>query len=568
MRGLLDKFRRLLTVQDKFAALRLLLMMGVGAGLEVIGISVVMPVVAVLSKPELLTENRWLNVFYRHLNPGSLSGFLLVMCLVVIAFFIVKNLFLAWMTYEQSAFIYDKAKILGQRLYANYVRTGYAFHLRYNSSELLNNLNQLELIISGVLLPVLLIASELAVVIALGCVLLIFTPWSTVCAGTALLLAAALFYWPLRSYSTRTGKKRYNANREIFQCIMQGIGGIKETKVGNCEGYFIERHDEAQERFSSAGKMLYFTGQLPRLFLETFIVVLAMAIIIGFVYSGMPSGTILLSITLLAAALFRMLPSVSRIQYNLVRIRQSIAVFDAIYHDLTQLVPEQNHIETGNPAEPIRFRNVIRFAAVDFSYEPGPPPVLRQFSLEIPRLASVALVGQTGSGKTTLVDLLLGLLKPTAGKITVDGRDIEENLPSWRALIGYVPQFIYLTDGSVRENVAFGIPPEKIDDDRVRECLRIAQLDAFVETLPEKLATSIGEGGKRLSGGQRQRIGIARALYRKPEILVLDEATSALDNETERAFVEALDTLKGKMTILMIAHRLSTVENCDMTIRL
>ncbi len=566
MRQLLDKFRKLLTPADKFAALRLLAAMCVGAGLEVIGISVLMPVVAVLSKPELLTENRYLRFFYGHLNPGTMQGFLLVMCGIVIVFYLLKNAFLTWMTGQQSAFIYRKAESLARRLYANYINTAYPFHLRHNSSELLNNINQLEQIISGVLLPLLLILSELAVIAALTAVLLIFTPWSTLCAGTVLLLVAAALYWPLRKYSTRTGEIRYRAGQEIFQCIMQGIGGIKETKVNNCEAYFIRCHDAAQHRFCTAGLKLYFTGQLPRLFLESFIVMLAMAVIMVFVWCGTPSGTILLSVTLMAAALFRLLPSVSRIQYNFVRIRQSFSAFDAVFRDLTGLVPENTVPPESVP--PVTFQHAIRFESVNFGYAPDQPPLFHRFSLEIPRLASVALVGTTGCGKSTLVDLMLGLLKPDAGKITVDGRDIEENLVSWRSLTGYVPQFIYLADGTIRENVAFGIPPEEIDDERVWECLKTAQLDGFAASLPGGLSAEIGERGTRLSGGQRQRIGIARALYRKPEVLILDEATSALDNETERAFVEALNALKGKMTLVMIAHRLSTVEKCDRIIRL
>ena len=566
MRALFEKFRVLLTPADKFAALKLLVLMAVGAGLEVVGVAMLMPVVAVISKPELLHENRCLAWFYRWFNPGSLSGFLVVMCGVVIAFFLFKNLFLGWMTYAQSAFIYRKAESLGRRLYANYIHAPYSFHLRHNSAELLNNINQLEQIISGVLLPVLLILSELAVIAALTIVLLIFTPWTTLIAGSVLAATCLLLYWPFRTLNIRTGREYYLAHQQIIQCVMQGLGGIKETKTGNCEPYFIRRHDAAQRRFSDSGLMLYFAGQLPRLFLEAFIVVLAMSVIVGFVWRGIPSGTILLSLTLLTAALFRMLPSVSRIQYNLSRIRQSLPAFDAVFADLTELPPEIP--VSSAPVEPFPFERSIRLESVTFRYQPDQPPVLRDFSFEIPRFASVAVVGATGCGKTTLIDLILGLLKPESGRVTVDGRNIAENLPGWRSLIGYVPQAIYLLDGSIRENITFGLPAETVPDSKIWECLRLAQLDGFVRSLPLQLDSPVGEHGSRLSGGQRQRIGIARALCRNPRFLVLDEATSALDNETERAFVEALAALKGKLTILMIAHRLSTVQDCDLRISL
>ena len=276
---------------------------------------------------------------------------------------------------------------------------------------------------------------------------------------------------------------------------------------------------------------------------------------------NVPHGTILLSFSLLLAAMSRMLPACSRINYNFTVIRQNLAAAQTVF-DALQTPPEQ---VTGTTS--LTFEKEITVEDITFGYRSG-TPVLKNFSMTIPRLSSVALTGTTGSGKSTLVDLILGLLKPESGTIKTDGRNIEENLSSWRQKIGYVPQFIFLRDSSIRENIAFGVPPEEIDDEKIWKSLQMAQLDSFVRMLPEQLESFVGDNGIKLSGGQRQRIGIARALYREPEILLLDEATSALDNETEQAFVDALKTLHGQLTIVMIAHRLSTVAHCDISVDL
>ena len=310
--------------------------------------------------------------------------------------------------------------------------------------------------------------------------------------------------------------------------------------------------------------LLYFSGQFPRLAFETLVVMLAMGLLAALTAAGVAAGTILLTAALLAMAMFRLLPAVSRVQYNLVRIRQGLCSFDTVFHDLTRLAPERR----AETAPPLVFRRTLTVEHLTFRYEPGRAPVLQDFQAEVPYHASVALVGATGCGKTTLADLILGLLTPESGRIAVDGRDIRENLASWQKLVGYVPQNVYLVDGTIRENIAFGLLPEEIDDRRIAECLTLAQLETFIASLPDGTRTMVGEQGVRLSGGQRQRIGIARALYRRPEVLILDEATSALDVETEQAFIDALRTLKGKLTILMIAHRLSTIEHCDQVIRL
>jgi len=309
----------------------------------------------------------------------------------------------------------------------------------------------------------------------------------------------------------------------------------------------------------------YFLGQLPRFSIEALVVTLGMGTLVMFIYSGMSMGSILLTLSLLAVSMIRLMPSMSRIQYNLALVRQTVFSFDEIFKDLTS-IPQENK----NPAaSAVTLKDRIRLDEITFAYETDSGKnIFENYSLEIPCRASVAIVGPTGCGKTTLVDIILGLLKPDSGAVLVDGRNIEENLASWQKSIGYVPQSIFLTDNSIRSNVAFAVEETRIDDERIRECLKIAQILDFIESLPEGINTKIGERGVRFSGGQRQRIGIARALYHNPEVLVLDEATAALDNETEKAFVDAIKTLHGKLTIIMIAHRLSSTKNCDTVIQI
>ena len=564
MLKLLREIRVLMTPADKAVMLALIALMVIGGGLEIIGISILMPVVAVLTKPELLEQNRFLAMFYQLANPSSLSGFLLTLCGVIIVFYILKNLYLLLLTYWQSKFIYDKAYRWSVRLYENYLKTEYSYHLNHNSSELLNNINLLCNITTGVLLPLMMLISECIVIAAIVGMLMCFMPFTTLGAGAVLLLLAVGLYLPFKRYNFGLGRVQMEEAQAVFQSLMQGIGGIKEVKVRNLEERFGALYAGNQRARYRAEMLLYFSGQFPRLTLETLVVVLAMMLLALFTVAGMASGTILLTVSLLAMAMFRLLPAVSRVQYNLVRIRQTLCSFDAIYHDLTRLPRE----EKADIAPPIRFREMLRIENITFAYEPQGRPVLRNFSAEIPCLSSVAFIGATGCGKTTLADILLGLLKPQSGRITVDGRDIRENPASWQRQIGYVPQNIYLLDGTIRSNIAFGVPEQEIDEDRIAECLEMAQLRSFVDSLPEGVETPVGELGVRLSGGQRQRIGIARALYCRPEVLMLDEATSALDVDTEQALIDALNLLKGRLTILMIAHRLSTIEQCDRVIRL
>lgn len=565
MLKLLREISRLLTRQEKFFCLLMVVMMAMGAVLEVLGISLVMPVVALLTNPQLLNSNRFLYRVYVFLNCSSVNNFILVMSCVLIIVYFFKNTFLSFSNYCQLWFVSKKSGDLGRQLFNKYIMAPYRFHLEHNSAELLNNINMIEQISMGVLLPLLMLATEIIIICAIFIFLMFYSPIVTAVLLVVIVLTTLLLYYPLRNYNLKLGEKMRNHGQNVFQYVMQGMDGIKEIKVRNCEDFFSEGYQKNQVEYYKALRMQRFCGDFPRFFIEAFVVMLGMGILAFFVSKGMNSGEVILKISLLAMAMFRLMPSMSRVQYNLARIRHSMCVFDKTYVDLTILESEKKSILNSTP---IVFENNILLKNISFRYNERQDYILHDFNLEIPFKSSVALVGQTGCGKTTLVDIILGLLKPLNGEVLVDGGNIQDNLLSWQTQVGYVPQNIFLLDDTIFANVTFGTPENEIDEDRVCECLRISQVLDFVETLPDGLDTTVGENGLRLSGGQRQRIGIARALYHNPEVLILDEATSALDNETEKAFVDALKNLHGKLTIIIIAHRMTTVEHCDKIVKM
>jgi ATP-binding cassette subfamily C protein len=552
-----------LTVGERLKVLALIVLMVIGALMELVGLGLVMPVIAVLAKPELMVQNKFLRVIHEVVNPSSDHQFILLLCAVVAVVYLGKNLFLLFLTRRQARFVFTKAAELGSRLFELYLSTPYSYHLRRNSSVFMNNITMIGKVAFNVLMPAMMLATEAVVIVVIFGTMLFFAPLLAMGLAFVSGLLAILLHFIMRTYNSNIGVRLNRHRLEITRDIMQTFEGIKECKLLNCESVFSSRHAAHQRLLRQAEAEQHVAGQIPRFSIEAFVVVTGMGALAALVLCGVATGSIFLRLSFVAIAMIRLMPSLSRINYNLSTMRHTLPAFDAIMHDLDGL-----HLPALPKAPALSFSQSIRLENITFTYEGSDSTVVSGFSLEIPRNSSLALVGQTGCGKTTLLDIVLGLLKPSQGRILVDGRDIEENLPSWQRRIGYVPQVIHLMDESLRINVAFGVPTATIDDAKVRRCLETAQLWNFVESLPEGLETIIGERGVRLSGGQRQRLGIARALYHDPEVLALDEATSALDSDTEKAVVEALKTLHGKFTIIMIAHRLTTVQGCDNIVNL
>lgn len=560
MRNVITKLRRIIPPESKFFAVFLILMMGTAAIFELAALVLLMPLVLSVSNSNTIHEKKYLSFAYSFLNCSSITQFIVILAVGIIVFSILKTAFNYWLIRCQSRFIADLTTILTRNLVSNYVAAPYTFHLDIGTGELLNRVQNIRQLLAQVCQSVMLVFSEALVATVLLVAICIIVPVAALFIFLLGLLSL-LVYLPVRKRIERLGEEQFFWSGKYNKAILQAFATIKEVKLSCDETYFVNSVVETRSNLCKAEKQNYDLSQTPRLLIELVAMILAMGTLIFMIsiYTSLPD--IIMYAAVLIAAMFRIMPSITRIQYNLVNIRGGVFTLNKLYADLTDFQREN----LGQASGPLNFKTSLKIQNLCFGY--GEQPVFINFSTEVRVNESVAFVGPSGSGKTTLADLIMGFLQPDSGQILVDGKNIFENLKEWRKKIGYVSQNIYLLDDTIRSNIAF-CREEDIDDERVTKAMKMSQIHNFVQTLPEKENTRIGEMGNRLSGGQRQRLAIARALYQNPELLILDEATSALDNETEKAFIDALQTLKGSLTIIMIAHRLSSIQYCDRTIRL
>ena len=561
---LIGRLSVLLTARERRQAAALFGLMMVGAMLEMLGVGAIPAFVTLLSDPTGLDRLPAAQRLAVWLGADTPERLVIVGAVALFVLFAVKNLYLVALSWVQARYVYNRQVAVAQRLLWRYLRAPYTFHLQRNSAELLRASNQdaMEVVGSG-LIPLLTLAMEALTVTAVLGLLLYFEPLTSAVAFTILGGSTAIFLRVLRRRTLRYGQQMHESRLGMLKAVNEGLGGIKVTRVLGRERDFFDAFAGASATYSRTGRMRQVLMEVPRLFLETAGIggLLGVAVLLS--WQGRPATALVPTLALLAVAVVRMIPSFNRITNALNSIRYGRAAIDAVYHDLTVEMPGETP-----QAEAIPLRDAIRLDGVTFTYPGSDTPSLSGVTLTVRRGESVGFVGPTGSGKTTLVDLVLGLLAPDEGRVTVDGVDIRGRERAWQRNVGYVPQDVYLTDDSIRRNVAFGIAEADIDDAAVWRAVDAAQAREFVDRLPEGLATLVGERGVRLSGGQRQRLGIARALYHDPAVLVLDEATSALDHETEAAVMDAVEHLRGERTILMIAHRLTTVEACDTVVLL
>ena len=402
-----------------------------------------------------------------------------------------------------------------------------------------------------------------------------FTIWLMlvlVDAFTAVVVAGimgAMMYGIIKAFRRNISKQAKIQNdfaAEYIKCVNQGLGAIKETKVMRKEKYFLEEFSRTYQQYGEANRKYLFNNQLPRMIIETMVVSGLLVMIVAKLAMGSTPEEIVPLLGVLALAAFRLMPSANRIVnlFNTIKFQQPL--FYELYPELMDIKERQESRKESyylSVQPKLKFEKSIQVNKLRFAYPEGREDVLQDVSFSIGKGDFAGIIGPSGAGKTTFVDILLGLLKPSDGNIKVDGQDIFDNIRSWQANLAYVPQSIYLIDGSVKENIALGVAPENIDNARIEKSLHMAELYDFVSDLPEGMETRVGERGVKLSGGQRQRIGIARALYQQPEVLILDEATSALDNDTEKSITDTILKFKGQITIIAIAHRLSTLAECD-----
>jgi len=496
------------------------------------------------------------------LFPDTLSDErrLLLIIAVVIVLYVVKNLFSLTLVYVQQRLGAAIANRLIQRLFAAYLTRPYSFHLRVNSSMLLRNVQENSAaLLSYVIIPMLTVITDVSVAFAMLGLLIYLEPFGTLATVGIFLLGTIVFLRASRPLTERWGISRNDAREAATKALLQGLGGVKEIKLLGKEEAFLQEHQRQQHRSQRATYLFATFQQFPRSVFEILAFVGVGALISVLLLTGRPASDAVGILAIFAGAAFRILPSLQRITSSAQQLSFGQAMVFSVYDDLLE-EPNLQNIEAAE--QPIQFAS-LDLQNVSFQYETAPRPALDGLNLSVNAGEYIGVIGSSGAGKSTLIDVLLGLLEATKGEVVVNGETITHNTAKWQRVVGYVPQEIYLLDDSIRRNVALDIRDDKIDEVAVEEALRAAQLWDFVQTLPDGLDTETGERGVRLSGGQRQRLGIARALYRRPQVLVFDEATSALDTQTEQEVVEAIERLRGERTVIIVAHRLSTVRKCD-----
>ena len=565
MRSLIKKLVYLLPKKDPFKLALLFVLMLIAAGIEVVGIGMIPAFVSIVAAPDRVLEFEPLTGLWQILNITNDQDLLLFGSVALVGIFIIKSMYMLAYNYTEAKYIYNRRYFMSHRLMSSYMQAPYTFHLGRNSSELLRNTNsEVNIIVNNVLTNLLKLSKEGLMTLSILLFLLIMEPLISLVVIFLSGFGAGSFLMFTQKKVKRYGKQEQGHRRNMIQAVQQGLGGIKDARVLNRENHFIEKYRVEAYESTKLKTYIRYIQQIPKPVVETTAVLGMMLISAIMVWQGRPMGTIIPILTLFAMATVRLMPSVQQLSTLYTSLRYNLVAVDPIYDDLKELEEyRKNFLADRKKQDSIRLEHAIEAENISYSYPGADEKALDNISFTAPKGRAIAFVGESGAGKTTIVDLILGLLTPTSGTIRVDGQDIQEGVSAWQRNIGYIPQSIYLADESLRNNVAFGIPESEIDDEKVYQAIESAQLSEMVSRLPYGLNTMIGENGTRISGGQRQRVGIARALYHNPQVLVMDEATSALDNITEKEITSAIESLKGDKTVIMIAHRLTTVENCD-----
>lgn len=561
---MIAKLKYIFTKKDKIKMLLLLLTVIAGSFLELMGVAIFSPFVNILMNPDMVQERWYLKWIYDTFRFTTSNDFLAALTGIIIFIYVFKNVFLALQKNWIYKFSYGIQLKISTKLLKTYVREPYTFHLSHNIAVLQRSLQEdTDLFTKGIIHAMELVA-EIAVCGTLGIYLFIVSKSIAVTVVILLLISLFIFTSLSRRYSKNLGKQCQQYKSNLYQWVNQSLGGIKELKILNREEYFINAYEDNYKKYVHGLRINRLIATLPKYFVEAVCMTgLLLAVLIKMFWGQKDDFTTFIpQLSVFAVAAFRLLPSVGKINEHVADILYSLPSLDLIYHDL-KAIEEEPEIKQKEELE-WQFEKKISVKKVCYHYPDSEDMVIDNASFDIPKGKTVAFIGPSGAGKTTMVDIILGLLQPQYGKVYADDLNIHKHSYVWQKEIGYIPQVIYLSDDTIRNNIAFGVDKDQIDESAIESALRRAQLYEFVENLPEGLDTVVGDRGVRLSGGQRQRIGIARALYHDPEVLVLDEATSALDNETEAAVMEAIDHLQGTKTILIIAHRLTTIRNVDM----
>ena len=546
---------KLFTNSNRIAFTRIVVMVIIGMFLETISLGIVVPIIGILTQDDYQQKYPFIVDIFGNLSREELISAVMVAMVLI---YIVRSLFLFWSLWIQKGFSASVSGRLSQSLFSTYLRQPYMFHLQRNSSTLMRNAKNATAIVTCGVDPFLVLLTDGLVAIAMFALLIAVEPVGTLAVLLVFGLSTFVFQRTTRRRIDNWGYQVDYHETKILQHLQEGFGGAKDVKVLGRENEFLSQHEKHLGESIRINRIYNVILTLPRSFMEIITIAGLCLLVVSMVVRGRELADIVPILGLFAAAAFRVMPSINRLLMATQTLIFNRSIIASVYQDFLLDSPDSLTVNSNT-----KFASQLELMDVSFQYPTAATASLQNVSLVVKRGEAVGFVGPSGAGKSTLVDVILGLFAPTSGVVKVDGQDVQQNLRNWQNQIGYVPQAIYLTDDTLRRNVAFGLNDENINDNLVRDAIRLAQLGEFVATLPEKLDTVVGERGVRLSGGQRQRIGIARALYHNPSVLVLDEATSSLDTPTEHGVMQAVQALQGSKTVLIVAHRLSTVEYCD-----
>lgn len=569
MGQILKKLNVLLDGKQKRTMGGLMVLMVIGAILQTAGVGMLVQVVTVVIDPQAVEKSGLVKSVYEFFGFSDYSSFSILVMAMLVVVFVVKNAFLFLQQKLTFAFVYTNQFRTSERMMRNYLRRGYEFYLNADTAVVQRSITSDVNNMYALILALLQLMSDGVVSVFIVCYCLSRSGSMTILLAVVMVLLMVLIKKVLKPIMYKAGKDNQDYYSGLFKWISQTVQGVKEVKVTGKEQYFVEEYRKCGKGYVDAVQKYSLYNNIPKLLMETACVGVMMGYMIFLTAAGKSTGDMLEILSTIAAAAFVLLPCVNRINNQI----NSIAYFEPFFMGVSDNLQDEITGEkvdmsfATDEEEKLPVKKSIELRNITYAYPGTDKLIFDHADMTIPIGSSVGIVGTSGAGKSTIVDILLGLLEVREGTVYADGVDVRQNYRRWLKNIGYIPQMIFMLDDTIRNNVAFGVPKDKIDEDRLWEVLREAQLDEFIKTLPEGLDTGIGERGIRLSGGQRQRIGIARALYHDPEVLVLDEATSALDNDTEKAIMDSINRLHGKKTLIIIAHRLQTIEKCDIVYR-
>lgn len=555
----------LIPPEDRRRGLRLLLLVILMAMSETFGVTMLLPFFMVLSKPQMIEMQPVVSYFYHGLGFTDHHSFLLAFGCVAFGIVVLASLIRIATTFSMNYFAQIGGHKLAERLLETYLRQPYVFFLQRHSSELTKKITtDSQMLVINILQPGMYVIAYTLVVVTMTAIMLALDPVLALSVGGVIGGLYVLIFKSIKRLLARIGRELDVSHHQRFSSIEVALGGIKDIKLMGREDVYIEQFRPASLRVAKHQAISAALAESPRYLIEAVAIGGAVTLALMLISMGRGTGLVLPGLSVYALAGYKLIPAAQRVFSGLTNLQVGDAVLNSIQEDFKSSAAPLPPGSTAD-VQAMQLRQDIVLDSVGFAYPNARKLALEGVSLRIEAGSSVGLIGGTGAGKTTLVDIILGLLQPSEGEIRVDGAPITDtNLKSWQHALGYVPQFIFLADTSIAENIALGVPRQAVDMAQVERCARMAQIHDFIATeLPEGYKTRVGERGVRLSGGQRQRIGIARALYRDPSVLVLDEATSALDTLTEKAVMESVQALSHQKTIIMIAHRLSTVRPCD-----